>query len=87
MVILVPVIGSIRLLRKSIVGITGAGTPPRWKPFLLQLAEWTLAVILSRFTCGSVVRLPPHIHYAWLRHLPVILWRGTVHGQQGFQAA
>ncbi|KAK9916448.1 hypothetical protein WJX75_002720 [Coccomyxa subellipsoidea] len=31
------------------------GTPPSWKPFLLQMAEWTGAVILARIICGSVV--------------------------------
>ena len=62
MVVPVPVSEGIRLVRKSIVGIIGAGTPPRWKPFLLQLVEWTLAVILSRFICGSVVCLPAHLN-------------------------
>lgn len=33
----------------------GTGTPPHWKPFLLQLAEWTFAVVLSRVLCGLVV--------------------------------
>ena len=31
------------------------GTPPHWKPFVLQLAEWTFAVVLSRVLCGLVV--------------------------------
>lgn len=35
--------------------VVWAGTPPSWKPFLLQLAEWTGAVILARIICGSVV--------------------------------
>ena len=32
-----------------------SGSPPHLQPFLLQLAEWTGAVILSRIVCGSVV--------------------------------
>ena len=37
------------------------GTPPHWKPFALQLAEWTVAVVLSRVICGLVVsRMTEH---------------------------
>ncbi len=32
------------------------GSPPTFRPFLLQLVEWTGAVIMARIICGSVVR-------------------------------
>ncbi|CAL8466790.1 g6326 [Coccomyxa elongata] len=31
------------------------GNPPTFRPFLLQLVEWTGAVIMARIICGSVV--------------------------------
>lgn len=31
------------------------GNPPSWKPWLWQLAEWTLVTILARALCGSLV--------------------------------
>ena len=44
-----------------------AGVPPRWSRFVLQMVEWTAAVILARIVCGSVVSAAALL--AWLRAL------------------
>ena len=51
---------SCRSLQRCQLGEGWAGTPPQWRRFGLQLAEWTSCVILARLVCGSVVSTASH---------------------------